>query len=156
MDAIRNSAKAVIIADGKLLTIQCLSWKHETYFILPGGGQNPGETLHDALRRECREELGTEIEIGPLRRVREYIGKNHEFAEKHTGIHAVEFMFLCSLKTELKNIAAKIGTSPDDAQTGIAWLPLSELQNVLFFPRALAAVLQNPEQTTMFYLGDMN
>lgn len=30
---------------------------------LPGGALDPGETIHEGLRRECAEELGCDIEI---------------------------------------------------------------------------------------------
>lgn len=62
---IRNSAKAIVVKEGKLLTIKM----HEnggTYYILPGGGQEHGENLHQALERECKEELGAEVEIREL------------------------------------------------------------------------------------------
>lgn len=57
MMLIRNSTKAIIIRDRCLLVI---AYKDEggPYFALPGGGQEPGETIADAVRRECREELG--------------------------------------------------------------------------------------------------
>ena len=33
---------------------------------LPGGAIEVGETLHDGLRRELREEIGIETRVGPL------------------------------------------------------------------------------------------
>ena len=93
---IRNSAKAVIVKEGKLLTIK-IQENGETYYILPGGGQEHGENLHQALERECKEELGALIEIGELIFVREYIGKNHELSSYHSHVHQTEFMFLCNV-----------------------------------------------------------
>ena len=71
--------------------------EHGLYSILPGGGQEKGETLHAALRRECREEISAEVVIGELRFVREYISNNHEFAHEEPDMHQVEFMFACAL-----------------------------------------------------------
>ena len=79
MKPIRNSAKAIIIEDGRLLAIK-LTDEEGFWYCLPGGGQEPGEPLEAALRRECLEEINCEIEICDLRFVRDYIGKNHEFA----------------------------------------------------------------------------
>ena len=87
--AIRNSAKAVIVKDEKLLAIK-IQENSGTYYILPGGGQEHGENLHQALIRECKEELGADIEIGDLIFVREYIGKNHELAAYHAHAHQKE------------------------------------------------------------------
>lgn len=80
MGPVRNSAKALIIRENQLL---CTKNKDQwgVFYLLPGGGQEPGENLPDTLRRECREEIGAGIVIGELRYIREYIGKNHEFAE---------------------------------------------------------------------------
>ncbi|MCX6069761.1 MAG: NUDIX domain-containing protein [Chloroflexi bacterium] len=81
MDPVRNSGKAIVIRDESILVIAYRDEEGE-WFSLPGGGQEPGETLTDALQRECLEELGVGVEAGPLRYIREYIGAHHEFSRE--------------------------------------------------------------------------
>ena len=150
---IRNSAKAVIVNEGKLLAIKM----HEnggTYYILPGGGQKHGENLHQALKRECKEELGAEVEIGELIFVREYIGKNHELAAYHSHAHQTEFMFLCNAN----QVQFDNGISPDKGQVGTEWLPINELLEYKLFPQALRTHLISYFESgkAATYVGDIN
>lgn len=57
---IRNSAKAVIIQEGKLLAIKKQD-KEGYYYILPGGGQEHGENLH--LKKSKRGWMGERDKI---------------------------------------------------------------------------------------------
>ena len=50
------------------------------FYLLPGGGQNHGETLKECLIRECYEELGVHVRVQKLLCTREYIGKIINFA----------------------------------------------------------------------------
>ena len=146
---LRNSAKAIVVSDGQLLTIE-KSDEHGTYVILPGGGQEPGEDLAATVRRECREEVGVEVEVGDLRFVRDYVCRNHEFADENPDLHQVEFCFQCSLVAGSEPV---IGHAPDEGQVGVAWHPLDRLPD-RFYPRALGMALANPEAPV--YLGDVN
>jgi 8-oxo-dGTP diphosphatase len=153
MKPIRNSAKALIVEDGRVL---CIQKEDElgSYSILPGGGQEKGETLHDALRRECCEEIGAEIEIGPLRFVREYISNNHEFAHEEPDMHQVEFMFDCVLSpgSQVGN-----GSMPDVGQLAVTWVPLEDLERERLYPLSLARALAIGEWDGVpVYLGDVN
>ena len=151
--AIRNSAKAVIVKDEKLLAIK-IQENGGTYYILPGGGQEHGENLHQALIRECKEELGADIEIGDLIFVREYIGENHELAAYHAHAHQIEFMFLCDVHQDTFDN----GSNPDKNQTGTEWLPINDLLQYKLYPQALRSHLisyfNSGKATT--YLGDIN
>ncbi|MCX5973400.1 MAG: NUDIX domain-containing protein [Coprothermobacterota bacterium] len=151
--AIRNSAKAIIIDGGQLLAIKQYDVEGDWY-TLPGGGQHPGETLVEALRRECREELGVGVEVGPLRHIREYIGANHEFAVEDADAHQVEFMFECVL---LADPFTSEPILPDERQVGIAWLPLADLASYRLYPKELRAVLAHGiDPDARIYLGDTN
>lgn len=83
---VRNSAKAVIVQDDKLLAIKKQD-KDGYSYILPGGGQEHGENLHLTLKRECIEEINDNVEIGDLIFIREYIGENHEHFEFDSEVH---------------------------------------------------------------------
>ena len=139
IEKIRVSAKAVIIRDGELLTTVNHYEGEEPFRLLPGGGQEPGEPLEDAVRRECREEIGCDVSVGELLFVRDYIGSNHRFASRQSHLHQVEIMFSCSLPTGAE---PRLTGEGDDFQTGVAWVPLDRLEEERFFPRALAPRLR--------------
>ena len=151
--SIRNSAKAVIVKQGKLLALK-MQENGGTYYILPGGGQNKGETLHEALQRECMEELGVAVDIEDLLFVREYIGKNHELSEKHFDAHQTEFMFACSVTDhDFTN-----GFNPDKGQVGTVWIPVHQLMDYNLFPRELRTHLisYSNDEKSLVYVGDIN
>ncbi|MDD5091126.1 MAG: NUDIX domain-containing protein [Candidatus Wallbacteria bacterium] len=153
MKTVRNSAKAIIIEDGKILCVKFQD-RDGFWYILPGGGQNHGETLTEALIRECREELNAEVKPGKLRFIRDYISAHHEFAHEDNDAHQVEFMFSCSLLSG-ENLGP--GSEPDPGQLGVEWLPLERLDDFRLYPQALKKYLkivglkQGP-----VYLGDVN
>jgi len=59
--------QGAIVRDHKVLLI-----KHQendtgrSYWILPGGGIEPGETEEDCIRREMKEETNLEVEVATL------------------------------------------------------------------------------------------
>jgi 8-oxo-dGTP diphosphatase len=150
MPGVRLSLKAIIVRDGRLLVLKCQDQEGHWY-ILPGGGQEAGETLDQALRRECLEELGCEIRMGPLRFIRDYIAKNHEFAATDSGSHQVELMFECKLESE-----PSLATQPDPMQVGFAWLEINSLASYRLYPRVLQQVLGSERKAEVLYLGDVN
>jgi ADP-ribose pyrophosphatase YjhB (NUDIX family) len=153
MKPIRNSAKAIIIQDDKLLAIK-LADEQGFWYTLPGGGQEPGEPLHDALRRECIEEINAEVEILGLRFVRDYIGKNHEFVYVDSDSHSVDLMFMCKLA---EGADPRPGSVPDPSQVGLEWLPLDSLDSYRLYPLGLRSLIaRHNDPAVPVYLGDIN
>ena len=58
-------ARIVLVEHGKVALIRRVRDGH-TYYLFPGGGVEDGETPEEAARREAVEELGVEVELGPL------------------------------------------------------------------------------------------
>jgi 8-oxo-dGTP diphosphatase len=71
----RRAARAVVFDEKDCVALLPVS-KHN-YYKLPGGGIEEGEDIPEAVKRECLEEIGCEIEI-----VQE-IGEIHEFRPKN-------------------------------------------------------------------------
>lgn len=154
---VRNSAKAIIFdpPSNSILLIEHRDKKGNVYFTFPGGGQEHGESLTAAVQRECIEEIGCEVNCGDLVSVRDYVGRNHEFAEEHPHFHAVEFYFLCSMDDPA---AARMGDHPDKSQTGLKWIVLWEVESTSIYPRSIRPLLSRivKSQERPLYLGDVN
>jgi len=154
MRPVRSSAKAIILHEGKLLALKFHD-ENGDWYELPGGGQEPGETLPEAVRRECLEEASAEVVVGDLWFVRDYIGKNHEFADQGTSatFHQVEFMFACTLAdpTQVGN-----GLVPDTCQISVEWLALEMLDRYRLYPLALRPLIARHQPGMPVYLGDAN
>lgn len=155
MKPVRVSAKAVIVRDGALLATVNED-DDGVFYLLPGGGQENGETLPDTLRRECREELGAEVTVGRLLCLRDYIGANHEFAHVDGDVHQLELMFACELAPGEE---PDLTRDHDSMQTGAAWLPLDRLEDHRLFPLSLRPRLRLHDELEKLkgdYLGDVN
>ncbi|WP_342526695.1 NUDIX domain-containing protein [Chryseomicrobium sp. FSL W7-1435] len=148
---IRNSAKAVIVTDNKIALIKKQD-EEGFFYIFPGGGQDKGETLENAVIRECLEELDAAVQVHELIHVREYIGKNHEFAHFDEDVHQIEFYFMCSIVDESVNGSP---IQPDTDQIGIEWIPITDLHSFRVYPNAIVEIIQSTKKTEV-YLGDLN
>lgn len=85
-DFYRMSSHAVIQNEaGQILLLKAIY--AEAAWGLPGGGLDHGETIHQALYRECFEELGCQVDI-------EYLSG----AYFHENVNAHAFIFKCRLK----------------------------------------------------------
>ena len=155
MRPVRVAAKAVIVQGGRLLVTENVD-ADGRWYLLPGGGQEPGEALPETLRRECREEVGADVEVGELLYVRDYIGRHHEDAGTDGEVHALELMFACTVRP---GQTPGNGTHPDGHQVGVAWLPVAELDRYRLYPsvlRSLIAGLGRGGGPERVYLGDVN
>ena len=64
---------ALIATDDSRVLLLEHTRPHGSYWVLPGGGVDPGESLPEALRREIREELSSDCENLELKFVGELI-----------------------------------------------------------------------------------
>ncbi|MEU7700830.1 NUDIX domain-containing protein [Streptomyces sp. NPDC015492] len=122
---IRTSAKAVVLHEGAVLLTRNL-WNGRECHFLPGGGQETGEVLPDALRREVLEETGLTVEVGPLLWVLE--GWTEDTAGLASeNFHRVEIVFLCSVEGSAELVG---GTEQDIDQIGLDWVPLERIASL--------------------------
>jgi 8-oxo-dGTP diphosphatase len=138
---LRNSAKAIIIKNNKLLVTKQQD-ERGIFYLLPGGGQEAGEKLKECLIRECIEETGYEIEVHDLLFVREC------FLDE--GIHRVEFIFQSDI------LSRNQATGMDENQIGIEWLDLDNIRTEPLFPVDLRTLIMSyiPGQQGL-YLGEI-
>lgn len=110
-DFFRFSVHSVIVnSEGRVLQL-----KHtygDKVWGLPGGAVEPGETIHEAIKRECLEELGVEVIIEA------FTGLYY-----HKSLNAQAGIFKCSLPEDYK-------ITLSDEHSEYKWFDMSELSKV--------------------------
>jgi len=146
---IRNAARALIVQDEQILLLRKQGYSDGERFALPGGGQSPGETLHQALLRECLEEIGTRVLIQDLVHVADYFKPRD--TEPPSTRHLVEFLFSCEVPESYEPVN---GAHPDKHQVEVVWAPLAAVSRMPLYPRSLAAfVAERGARPARVYMG---
>ncbi len=158
--AIRNAAKAIIVENDKILVNKnrntlgdmCYGLQNgDIYYDLPGGGQNPYETLEQAVKRECLEETGYTVEVKRLAAIYEEISLNEAFRERYPNYaHKVHFVFICHPTAE----HVKPITEKDLDMDCSEWIDISSMEDIPLYPQIINTNLDMIlKSTTPIYLG---
>ena len=107
---------AIIVRDGRIFATQRGYGDWKDWWEFPGGKVEPGGSPEDALKREIREELATEIEVDELLTTVEY-----DYPKFHLTMHC----YLCTIISGDLSLLEH-----EDAR----WLALDELDCVKWLP----------------------
>lgn len=119
----QKRVRAIIIKDNKILTIKRTK-PDAIFWVMPGGGVDEGETNEKALIRECKEELGVDVNVSDL------------FTEMDSKIPKTfgqrEYFYLCEIR------GGKLGSGDgpefnDSSYVGkyeIEWVDINNLKNI--------------------------
>lgn len=146
---IRNAVRALVVREERMLLLRKEGYPDGERYALPGGAQDLGETLEQALQRECQEEIGTQVQIGPLVHVADYFKQRD--TDPPSTRHLVEFLFHCRVPDDY---TPRNGHHPDKHQVEVTWVETAQLDRLPLFPRSIVPYLvnlQDPERA--IYLG---
>lgn len=110
---------AIIIQNGKVFATQRGYGEWQGWWEFPGGKIEPGECPQDALKREIKEELDAEIEVGDLLETVEW-----DYPTFHLTMHC----YICTLTSESMHL---------NEHEASAWLTKETLKSVKWLPADL-------------------
>lgn len=116
----RIEVVAAIIMRGKeVFATQRGYGQWQGWWEFPGGKMEEGESPQEALRREIREELDAEIEVGDLLETVEW-----DYPEFHLTMHC----YFCTLLSESVHLNEHYAAAwlTKDTLNSVKWLPADE------------------------------
>lgn len=115
---------AIIRKEGRIFATQRGYGEWKDWWEFPGGKMEAGETAEEALKREIREELSTEISVDGLLCTVEY-----DYPKFHLTMHC----YLCTLLTDAMHL---------NEHEAARWLAKGELDSVKWLPADLQLIEQ--------------
>ena len=131
--------KAFVVRNDQLLVVQKSNDDPDQagYWEVPGGRMAFGEDVDEQLRREVREEVGIDVEVGAPFYVWQWMIKRPEASGEIHHMQIVAVARLCSTKqTELSDAHRVAEDYLGDAR----WARLAELDDYSFIPNMYAVV----------------
>ncbi len=133
VETMRNRAGVIVVKDGSVALIE----RHREgrrYWVVPGGGVEPGETVADAARREGQEELGVPITLGPL--LVELLAR---YADGSPGQH---FYYQASVASAAISVVGPETDNPASSGTYEAvWVRLDDMPSLDVRPPEIAELI---------------
>jgi len=131
--------KAVLYDNAEILMIQKSAddLLHPLKWEIPGGRLEVGEELPDHLRREVKEEVGLEIEIGPPLAMWQWTLGSGDSAKTVVAVSR-----LCYPLTRDISLA---GNVESDNLTAWKWVPAEEVADLDLIPSARNGILESIE-----------
>ena len=143
----RVGVRAAIVREGQIL----LNEYTDGVFDLPGGGQEHGETQHDAVMREVLEETGLTVRVHTLAFVFEAIANRAARTGRPIDtFHQVNLVFWAEVDPRTEAVEP---TGMDGSQVGTRWVPIDHLDRYDVRPAEVAAWLMSDPSTRLPGLG---
>lgn len=130
----RNRVGGICIADGYILMIERNRPSFGKYYVIPGGGMDPGEDPASTVKRELREETGLKVKA-----VREVFYEYTPTGGRHSYwiVNSKKLPVALPLRAE-ENSPARIkirGTVTP------CWIPLTTLSELRLLPPSIKTAL---------------
>ncbi|MCC6694126.1 MAG: NUDIX hydrolase [Candidatus Hydrogenedentes bacterium] len=118
---------AIIVEDDRLLLVRH-SKADRSYWLLPGGGLEFGESMEAALRRELMEEANLEIRVKDLVMANDTIDPNG-------SRHVINLYFTAEV------LSGELRCGNDHRLEEVRFVPLREVPSLHFYPDTRPALL---------------
>ncbi len=129
-----HRVRAIILKNIQLLTIKRTK-KDIVYFVFPGGGVELGERFDVAIKRECKEELGVNVDVA-----KKFASERFDKGK----LKQLEHFYICDI------VSSELGTgdgpeyddnSDYEGTHEIEWLNISDLSNYDLRPKKIVVKL---------------
>ncbi|MFM1836669.1 MAG: hypothetical protein RJA04_1357, partial [Bacteroidota bacterium] len=113
---------ALVLLENNHLLVMKYQYGEQFIYNLPGGNPDPGELLSETISRECREELGIDVEVGQMLLMGQVSG-----TENRDDVLHILF------EGELIGGIPELQVGETNAQE-VLWLPINQLSQVTMYP----------------------